>query len=686
MRVTTRTTILIATWVTAVCCSAPAVAEAGKDDMATQEMLILGFERRELVDKSRKFWGGSKDGNGGLAAWAWFETENADLSKPTAGNRIWTWTIRPGEATQGELSLAGQMRKPDGKPRVPFQTTELISRFYPAPCRGRQGQTSVIFSTYQWLRAAPAGLRDWSAYTKLLADVKVSVPTTIRLFIEDDLLEPPVVAAYDVKPGKWVTLELDLARAARQRKLDTTDMVNLWITANPSRDGTFKLDNIRVAKGRTASPFKVLTCDESFALPPRALPKRPVVPKRPKGLKLDRSPVTLTRPAVVDIGRGRVAPFGWITAVDNRRMFLAVGSPPRAFYTLDGGRTWKKTTPPVVQNEDHGTARGSALDADGGGAAVSSGPGCAGIGVAAPRQFMTKYTFTGAGWTARTPASIVDCDIRHCGSTLSMLRLRSGPRAGRLWAAWGQIGRRRSLAVHAKFSDDDGVTWHTWGRGGRIPGSEEDPWATNSYGYQQARLTEYRGHVACIWQDKRGLLWTFFDGKAWSPVKAIDRKAPVTLEITPSESFRVPGSAVTLGESDIFLTAWNVPGVFHWNGKRWRRELPDAADAGTLSVCGDQVMLFTTGHVPKPPRRKQIRIVRRTPILCYRRDPKGRWHGPFDLAGGKVKLPQYRQIASLVAPPIAPPNFVPVAFSDDTETVRLLKVPADISGPVPPAP
>ncbi|KKL63135.1 hypothetical protein LCGC14_2178120, partial [marine sediment metagenome] len=115
-----------------------------------------------------------------------------------------------------------------------------------------------------------------------------------------------------------------------------------------------------------------------------------------------------------------------------------------------------------------------------------------------------------------------------------------------------------------------------------------------------------------------GQVYKVFDGKAWSPVRAIDAAARVTLEITPSESFRVPGSTVTLGRSEVFLTAWGVPGVLHWNGKRWKRELPDAADAGTLSVCGDQVMLFTTGHVPKPPRRKRRQLVRRTAILCYR--------------------------------------------------------------------
>ncbi len=655
--------------------------------MAQDEMLILGFEREEVADKSRRFWGGSQSSDGGFSAWAWFETENPDLSKPTAGNKVWTWTVRPGEVTQGELALGGQMPKPDGRPRVPFRSTELISRFYPAPCRGRQGQTCVIFSTYQWLRAAPAELRDWSAYRALLADVKVSAATAVRVFVEDDFIEPPVVATYDVPPGEWVTLELDIARAARQRKLNTKDMVNLWIAAAPSRDGTFKLDNIRVAKGRTRSPYRVLRYEESFRLPPRHLPARPVVPKRREGLKLDRTPVELAAPSVVDVGRGRVAPFGWITAVDNRRIFLACGDPPRALYTLDGGRTWRKAAAPVVQNEDHGTARGSALDGDGDGAAVSSGPGCAGIGVAAPRQFMTKYTFTGAGWVARRPPSIVDCDIRHCGSTMSMLRLRHGPRKGRLWAAWGQVDRRRALAVHAKFSDDDGVTWHTWGGGGRIPGSRQDEWATNSYGYQQARLAEHDGHVACFWQDNRGLVWTRFDGKAWAPVSAIDRAARATLAVTPSESFRVPGSAVTLGKGEIFLTAWNVPGVLRWDGRKWRRELPEASDAGTLSVCGDQVMLFTTGHVPEPPKRKRIRLVRDTPILCYRREPTGVWRGPFCLLpGGKTRLLEYRQIPAFVAPPYAPPNFVPVAWSDDKDRIRMMKVPADISSSVPGAP
>ena len=97
-------------------------------------------------------------------------------------------------------------------------------------------------------------------------------------------------------------------------------------------------------------------------------------------------------------------------------------------------------SPPAARNLDHGTARGCAVDAAGDGVAVSSGPGCAGLGCANPRQHLTKYTFTGTGWKAEFP-TILDSDIRHCGSNASVVRLSHGPYRGRLWASWGQIGR-----------------------------------------------------------------------------------------------------------------------------------------------------------------------------------------------------------------------------------------------------
>ena len=139
------------------------------------------------------------------------------------------------------------------------------------------------------------------------------------------------------------------------------------------------------------------------------------------------------------------------------------------------------------------------MDAAGEGVAISSGPGCAGLGCANPRQHLTKYTFIGTGWKAEFP-TILDSDIRHCGSNASVVRLSNGPYRGRLWASWGQIGRAHRVNVHAKFSDDDGRTWIPWGSGAALPGSEAGPWSNGTYSYPQTVITPYKDHVACFWR------------------------------------------------------------------------------------------------------------------------------------------------------------------------------------------
>ncbi|MCX7804838.1 MAG: hypothetical protein N3A38_06570 [Planctomycetota bacterium] len=644
-------------------------------------MLILGFEKEELEAKSANFFGELRNAKGGFDFWAWFETEHLDIrARPTLGDKLWTWRCRAGDCTEGTHSLVADVSPPPGGPPhgIPFRSTPYLSKYYPVPGK----ETRVVLQTYQWLTSLPSGYRDWSACDRLLMDVRLTVESRVRLWVEDGEIEPPVVRSYEVPAGNWVTLEMDLDRAARERGLDLKEIVNFWVTVNPKGAGRIRIDNIRVERGGSEARLPVLRDPSPMVLEPRRLPARPVAPENAAGAR-DAAPVKLAAP--IRAGAGSVVPLGWLVAIDNRRMLLGYTRPGTgpakkagARFTLDGGATWREAVPPVVRNLDHGTSQGCDLDWEGTAAAVSSGPGCAGH-KPTPRQWLTRYVFDGTGWKAELPAVPIAADIRHCGSNASMLRVRHGPRAGRLWHVMGQIDRRHSLSLHASFSDDGGLTWWPWGRGGLIPGSRESDWTTNTYCYQRPNITEYRGHIACFWQDRRGLLWTFFDGEKWAEPAAIDARASARLEVTALESFRVPGSAATLGAEEIFVTAWNVPGVLRWDGRSWRREIEEAPDAGKLSVCGDQVFLFTAGHVPEPPPWKQIRVNRYVEVRCYRRDPRGRWHGPFLLSpGGKVSILFYRQMPALVAPRYPPPDFVPVAWSDG-RTIELLRIPADIS-------
>jgi hypothetical protein len=219
------------------------------------------------------------------------------------------------------------------------------------------------------------------------------------------------------------------------------------------------------------------------------------------------------------------------------------------------------------------------------------------------------------------------------------------------------------LAVHAAFSDDDGRTWWPWGETGLVPGSREGRWALNTYGYQQPRIAQALDGVACVWQDARGLAYSVFDGRGWSKVKAIDLTVAAPLAVSGNESFRVPGSVVSLGE-DLFVTAWNVRGVLRYSGGRWYRELHDVPDAGALSAAGERLVLVTSGHVEKPPPEKRIQIKRTCEIRAYVRSEKGEWGPPARLSSGEITLHEYRQMAAVVVPAYGPADFVPVAWSD----------------------
>jgi len=640
----------------------------GVSAMGDDRKLILGFETEELARKKEGSWGGMKELEDGVDFWTNFEFGET--------NRAWTWRCRTGEATEGKQALVRYVRR--GRRQMSFERTPFQQRYYPVLRSG--SDASVILNTFQWLAHAKGDLSDWSGYDLMWLDVKTAKPIEVRLVVEDETIEPPVVRAFQLPAGNWVTLELDLKAAERDRELDLKHIANFYLLGLPNDPTTVRVDNLRLVRGGTGSTFEVLRDKTPMKVPTPELGATPVVPQLVKDYRPDHSPIEFA--AARKIADGSVVPFGWVAAADNRHLMLGYmrgegrwRQRPVVTASTDGGQTWESMSGPKAGNFDHGTSRGSVIDAHGDAVVVSSGPGCAGIGVPTPRQHLTKYTFTGSGWERRPWASILDYDIRHCGSASWVIRLPAGPKKGRLWASWGAADRMRRLVVHCKFSDDDGESWWHVGKSAMVPGSAESRFSYNSYSYQQPRITYFRGHAAVFWQDSRGLRWSRFDGEKWSEAEAILPEATAKLAVSENESFRVPGSVVTIGEDEVFLTAWGRRGVFRYDGKHWHQELLSADDAGSLTVCGaTDLMLVTMGHTEEPPKHKRIQLRREAKILCYRRRRDGSWAPPLDLAGGKVTLHEYRQMTAVVVPPMSPPNFAPVAFSDG-QTIKLVKVP-----------
>ena len=632
---------------------------------------ILGFETDELVARKGNSWTTLRKVDGGCDFGAHFEFGEMN-------SWAWRWRCREGDCTEGRQALVMGFSR--GRRQISFKRTPFQERYYPV-LRSRSDATLVL-TTFQWLPFAKGNLGDWRGHDRLWVDFRTDKPLArVWLNVEDETVEPPVVRTFDdVAAGAWVTLELDLRQAETKRALDLAHIRNVYLLAKATEFTTVRVDNVRLVGKNATAKYPVLRDATPMTVPLPDLSKTPVVPKLAEDYAPDRLRITF-EPAR-KIADGSVVPFGWIAAADNRHMLLGCmqgrgrwRQRPAVLQTADGGRTWDRLSSPKARNFDHGTARGSVVDATGDTVVVSSGPGCAGIGVPTPRQHLSKYTFTDTGWERRPWASILDYDIRHCGSTAWVIRLPRGPKKGRLWASWGAVDRMRRLVVHCKFSDDDGETWWHLGKSAMVPGSENAPFSLNSYSYQQPRITYFRGHAAVFWQDSKGLRWSRFDGKTWSRAETIDLDAKAKLDVSENESFRVPGSVVTVGEDEVFLTAWGRAGVLRYDGKTWHRELNAAPDAGTLTICGDRdVVLVTMGSTEQPPPTKRISLKRKAKVLAWRRGRDGKWTKPLDLSGGEVTLHEYRQMTAVCVPPASPPNFAPVVFSDG-ETVMFVRVP-----------
>ncbi len=586
-------------------------------------------------------------------------------------------TAARGDATQGQYALSRKLFHHQRSPG------ELLPHY---PLLQRCGQ--IVLNTFAWPPDCFA--KDWSAYELLRVDVWSDRGLeALWLAVEDELVEPPVVTSYQVPQAEWVTLEMDLARATAQRGLELGRMVDLWITAKGG--GQVLVDNIRVCTRDAPAALQVLRDDAPMALPtPKDGP--PAYP-RANGMRPDRARLTAEGPTTIKTGATdavTVVPCGWVAAFDNRHMMVAFlegySAELKVVQTADGGHTWKglrgEDAPTSVpfRNPDHGSTRGEVLDLNGSAMYVSS-LGCVGFN-ASPRQYAFMFTFGGeGGWTVRPPprvddsydvgrnSNLIDSDIRHCVSNGSTVRLGSG----RLWHVWGHLDRRSRMGVHAKCSDDDGVTWRSWrhGRSAGIPGSFAER-ARNLYGYKRPWLTTWRDGVACFWQDHDGLKWSRFGGTQWSPVEVVDPQAVYRQE---ESGFRPNSSAVTIGDEDIFVTAVNVDGVLHWDGESWGREIPEAGDQGLLSRAGNAVVLVTAGR-HKPGWYGGRHWSRNARLQCWQRDATGEWRGPVDLAGGEFEILVYRGYPNFAVPRISPPNFVPVVWSaKDQRDLQLIRVP-----------
>jgi len=657
---------------------------------ARWERLLLGFERDQIEDLFVR----------GLESGAVQDTAQGYRLVKKQGDH-WrmfpSFDLRRSGATQGEFALHHwvtsevlAVRTMQGRRLQEFSLPAQLAYYY----RPFPGPLMIVNGFHWWREALPV---DWSEYEVLRLDVFVEntrgpAGLVLRVALEDEEVEPPVVRFFDVPDRQAVTLELDLRRAAQLRDLDLTKLVDWWLAVEQSQGATHVyVDNIRLAKRNAPLALPVVKPTEPIKYEP--LPSQPR-PARGERLAPIRTPLKLEGPMViVPPGEDIVAfrPGGWVAAYDNEHLFLAFSgfrgrenvwnksAPLVAMQSVDGGKTWTglggAENPTLLWsgawlNLDHGSGCGEAADAQGDGFFMTSA-GCCGPGVCAPRLFVETIEFLGRrGWSVRQGKALLDCDIRHCGSSFSCIRLPSG----RLWAATGQT-TRLGADVHVRCSDDDGLTWHSWqevvGKTAAIPGSEGGYRGKHQYASKHVTLTRFGEHAACFWQDTGGLKWSRFDGTRWSHAEVVAEEGGGTRNTDLV-------FAVTRGEDEVFVTAPRVPGVMRWNGAGWARELTDAAPNGRLSLAGDTVMLITI-EGERVPGDWPITQAGGTVLACYVRPPGAPWSARRELVREEVPFTSYRAMQSVVVPRYSPPNFVPVAWTGLSESwIKLLRVPVPL--------
>src|SRR5262249_47880258 len=237
-----------------------------------------------------------------------------------------------------------------------------------------------------------------------------------------------------------------------------------------------------------------------------------------------------------------VTPVGWAAAYDNKHLLVgfndAVIDPlGKAFVlqSLDGGQSWKGLDggdrPTLVPSRgmglDHQAGRGDVVGLRGD-VLLFSDIGCYGTVLCPPRYFSTKLTFTGKGWEVEKSPALVDCDMRHCCSNQSVVRTLDG----RLWAAYGMVGRLGTNQINVRYSDDDGLTWKASREdtSGVIPGSILSDKNGSGFGYSfdEPCIVPFGNGVACIWDEYpsgqdggKKLKWARFDGSKWSAIEEI---------------------------------------------------------------------------------------------------------------------------------------------------------------------
>ncbi|MFH1022307.1 MAG: sialidase family protein, partial [Planctomycetota bacterium] len=519
-----------------------AADEGGKTPSG--EKLLCGFERSELEawaakDKQRHVWHQVgwrvEDATGG----------GLEFAQGKYGRSVML-TAEKGDASQGNHAM---IRPLDGKRdfRAEWGKYYMKPHVTEPPRRDAEHSRAAGYFYTSWFGGLSVIMpADWSGYGWLLLDVKsTAADVGMTVFLEDDVIEPPLNRAYAVPAGTWVTLAFDLGKADKDGMLTPSKMTNIEILVDKTAGKTdILLDNLRLAGSIEGAKLPVVK-DES----PWRKPFAGAAPAEPRPVVIEAKPareaITLAAPTVMEMkphtSYTRFSQcINSFAAFDDRFMMFdgALTTGSSALFSSDGGRTWKGLDgggQPTVLADGHQNSRNLWVDDNGGLIGIfilqcAGGPNRSDI-------YFRRVKFTGGGWEM-APFTLVDLDVRHCPERFALLRLASG----QIWAAWDHLSRDTGTCLRLRVSDDDGRSWRLPEGAGKVNGQPVP------LGGGPALVPWGGKGVACFWKSGRDgcVYWARSeDLKTWSDPQVAAQKTEIGAGVN---------AAVTVGGTDVFFS------------------------------------------------------------------------------------------------------------------------------------
>jgi hypothetical protein len=535
---------------------------------------------------------------------------------------------------------------------------------------------------------------NWSEYDLLRFDVYTqSEGNWAQIFLEDENISPGITMYFDLNPNLWLTCEINLKDMAKIRGLNLSKIVSFNIASFVKQVNSakimnpFRIDNIRLAKAGTANKTTIIKNRNKIEPIPFDFPTSK--PKKEDLLKYKAVNTKLNQIETFTIDTDAdyaVMPVGWVTSYDNNRMLVgycntAVSSSVFVKQSLNGGKTWsglegKSETKMMIPYNDHqcGTSSTFGQNKD---VVVTTNLGCFGSFNQYVRLFTRHIEHQDNGWELRNKETFVDSDMRHCNSNQTMFRNQEG----RIWLAYGYVGRQATRSLALRYSDDNGLTYKTTlkNSNGLIPESNDEkrPFCGfGSYTFDEPEIVPYKNGIMVIWVSSNRLYnYKTFENGSWSDLKTMT----IPSKKETYNSMRPPIQVVAKENGEIFLSSTEFSGLMHFKNDKWSHIGTTLTPGSKISlVGGNKLVAFTINTTESP---LYVNKANKAKINMWQLNDDLKFQEPKEIVNEEYPLSiqganAYNARTSFVVDRYSPPNLATIAYTCFKQKwVKVVRIP-----------